>query len=101
LTGKFTAETSFSLDDHRSRSPEFQGKKFVNNLTRIDRLRAISSSKGATIGQLALRWILDNFDRSCALFGAKTEQQVSENLGASGWNLTSEELTAIETATLD
>ena len=39
-------------------------------------------ARGATTAQIALRWILDEFPGSVALFGAKTEKQVLENLDA-------------------
>lgn len=98
MTGKFTADTHFGDSDHRSRSPEFQGDRFLNNLLQVDNLRTISSSKGVTMGQLALRWVLDRLNPSCVLFGAKTEQQVTENMGAIGWQLTNDDLAAIEKA---
>ena len=96
LTGKFTKDTRFGGNDHRRRSPGFQGDRFLNNLLRVENLRTISSSIGVTMGQLALRWVLDSLNFSCVLFGAKTEQQVSENIGAIGWHLTEEDLAAIE-----
>ena len=96
LTGKFTADTKFNSDDHRSHNPELQGEKFLQNLKVIDRFRVISASRGVTLSQMALRWVLDSMDFSCALFGARTYNQVSENLGANGWHLTSKELSAIE-----
>jgi myo-inositol catabolism protein IolS len=98
LTGKFRTETQFNNDDHRSRSPEFQGEKYVQNLQIIENLKIISSLRGVTLSQMALRWVFDSLDFSCALFGAKTEKQVSENLGANGWQLTKKELSEIEDA---
>jgi len=96
LTGKFQAETSFGVDDHRSRLPDFQGERFIENLRRIEALKPIARERGVSLSHLALRWIMDKYPWTCPLFGAKTAAQVEENLGADGWHLTQEEIDAIE-----
>jgi len=48
------------------------------------------------LSQLALRWVMDRYDWTCPLFGAKTVQQVEENLGAAGWKLTDEDMSQID-----
>ena len=80
LTGKFTASTIFGKDDHRSRMPDFQGKRFTDNLKMVDAIRPLAASRNAAIGQMALKWILDEIDKSVVLFGAKTEIQAEENI---------------------
>lgn len=96
LTGKFTTETKFSGDDHRSRMSEFEKENFLQYRRCVDQLERIASGRGHSVGQLALRWVLDFAPFTCALFGAKTDRQVSENLGADGWRLGEPDLTAIE-----
>lgn len=80
LTGKFTTATTFGTDDHRSRMPDFQGKRFFDNLRVIDAIRSTTAVRTSTLGQIALRWILDETEDSAVLFGAKTKSQVEENL---------------------
>lgn len=87
LTGKFTRESAFGPDDHRSRMPEFQGSTFLNNLAIVDELRSRAKRIGASPGQVALRWPLDSTNNSAALFGAKTIRQVADNLAAACMNL--------------
>jgi aryl-alcohol dehydrogenase-like predicted oxidoreductase len=48
------------------------------------------------MAQLALRWVMDKYSFACPLFGAKTADQVQDNLGAAGWNLSPSEIIAIE-----
>ena len=96
LTGKFTATTEFSEDDHRSRMPEFTGNVFFGYDKCVKSLEQLAAERGHTVGQLALRWVLDFEPFTCSLFGAKTHTQVSENLGADGWSLTKDELAAID-----
>lgn len=99
LTGKFNLSTTFGEDDHRSRMPDFQGERFVENLQRIEALSTIARERNVSLNQLALRWIIDRYDWSCPLFGAKTVDQVADNLGAIGWRLSPEVMAAIDKLT--
>ena len=96
LTGKFTENTKFSDDDHRSRMPEFTGDNVLGYVKCLKLLEQLAADRGRLVSQLALRWVLDFADVTCSLFGAKTDIQVMENLGADGWNLTKEDLAAID-----
>lgn len=98
LTGKFNASSKFGKDDHRSRMPDFQGEKFLENLRKIAALKAIAENRGVLLSQLALRWIMDKYEWACPLFGAKTASQVQENLGANGWHLSEKEMAGIDAA---
>jgi len=96
LTGKFTENTKFSDDDHRSRMSEFTGSTYLEYLKCVRLLEQLAASMGRQVGQLALRWVLDFADFTCSLFGAKTDIQVMGNLGANGWSLTKEEFEIID-----
>lgn len=96
LTGKFAENAKFSDDDHRSRMPEFKGDVFLENLRSVALLEQLAASRGYQVSQLALRWVLDYAKVTCSLFGAKTDSQVTQNLGADGWKLTAEELAKID-----
>ena len=87
LAGKFTGDTRFSADDHRSRHPNFQGDLFLRNLEKAEALRDIAAKVGVTMPQLALRWVLDTPGVSVALFGAKYPGQLRDNLGSYGRGL--------------
>lgn len=96
LTGKFNPKTKFSGDDHRSRMATFSGDIFLENLDKVELLKRLAKANGHSVNQLALRWILDYSNKICALFGAKTDMQIKENLGANGWCLTMKELEMVE-----
>jgi aryl-alcohol dehydrogenase-like predicted oxidoreductase len=96
LTGKFDRRTIFGTDDHRSRLPEFQGNRFIENLERIESFRQIAWGHDVSLVQLALRWVMDKYEWACPLFGAKTAAQVKENIGAFGWKLSNEEVSRLE-----
>jgi aryl-alcohol dehydrogenase-like predicted oxidoreductase len=91
LTGKFSKDTSFAADDHRSfnRHGEqfdvgetFSGVDYATGVETADELKALVPS-GASLTQLALRWILDHESVSTVIAGAKTSDQVRDNAAAS------------------
>jgi aryl-alcohol dehydrogenase-like predicted oxidoreductase len=91
LTGKFGRDTRFAADDHRAfnRHGErfdvgetFAGVDFENGLEAVERLRALVP-QGATLAQLALRWILGFDAVSTVIPGAKTAEQARANAAAS------------------
>jgi aryl-alcohol dehydrogenase-like predicted oxidoreductase len=91
LSGKMTRQSQFAADDHRNfnRHGEqfdvgetFSGVDYETGLKAVDEFKALIPA-GATMAQLALRWIL-NFDAvSCVIPGAKNPQQAEQNAKAS------------------
>ena len=90
LTGKFDRETSFASDDHRAfnrhgerfdMGETFAGVDFERGLEVVEELRALVP-EGATLAQLALRWILGFEAVSTVIPGAKTPEQARANAAA-------------------
>jgi aryl-alcohol dehydrogenase-like predicted oxidoreductase len=87
LTGKLSKESTFAADDHRQFNREgqafdkgetFSGVPFEAGLEAVEELRPLVPP-GATLAQLALRWILDFDAVTCAIPGAKTPGQARAN----------------------
>jgi aryl-alcohol dehydrogenase-like predicted oxidoreductase len=90
LSGKLTRETEFAPDDHRAfnRHGEsfdvgetFAGLDYETGLDLVEELRALVPH-GATLAQLALRWILMTDAVTTAIPGAKTPGQALANAAA-------------------
>jgi aryl-alcohol dehydrogenase-like predicted oxidoreductase len=90
LAGKMTRGSQFAPDDHRAfnregaafdRGETFSGVPFDVGLDAVEELRPLVPA-GATVAQLALRWILMNDAVTCAIPGAKRPAQVDDNAGA-------------------
>jgi aryl-alcohol dehydrogenase-like predicted oxidoreductase len=90
LTGKFNAGSRFEADDHRAfnRHGEqfdvgetFAGVDFERGLEVVEELRGLVP-EGATLAQLALRWILEFDAVSTVIPGAKTPEQARANAAA-------------------
>lgn len=90
LTGKMSRETTFHEDDHRNfnregeafdRGETFSGVDFETGLDAIEELKDLVP-EGATMAQLALRWVLMFDTVSCTIPGAKRPSQAEDNVGA-------------------
>ena len=90
LTGKLTKETVFDESDHRrfNRHGElfdvgetFAGIDYETGLAVVDELRPLVPA-GATLAQMALRWILMSEAVTAAIPGAKTPEQARANAAA-------------------
>lgn len=101
LTGKFKMLPHFSKDDHRFKMEEFKMNYFFKYVKCIKLLEQFAVSLGHTVSHLALRWILDLAPFTCSLFGAKTDKQVQENLGANNCKLSNETLKMIDSITME
>jgi len=64
----------------------------------VDALDAVAVETGKTIPQIALNWLLQRPTVSSLIVGARNEEQLRQNLGAVGWNLTAEQVAALDKA---
>jgi len=64
----------------------------------VDALDAVAAETGKTVPQVALNWLLQRPTVSSVVFGARTEEQLRQNLAAVGWNLTAQQVAALDKA---
>lgn len=64
----------------------------------VDALDAIAEETGKTVAQIALNWLLQRPTVSTVIVGARNEEQLRQNLGAVGWNLTVEQVARLDEA---
>jgi aryl-alcohol dehydrogenase-like predicted oxidoreductase len=64
----------------------------------VDVLDAISAETGKTVSQVSLNWLLQRPTVASVIVGARTEEQLRENLGAVGWSLTAEQVARLDAA---
>ena len=95
LSGKFSADGK-SPEGARRASFDFPVVDKVRAFKVVDAMRPIAERHQATVAQVALAWLLSHPQVSSVIVGAKTPDQLKDNLGASGLVLTSEDLQALE-----
>lgn len=64
----------------------------------VDAIDLIASETGKTVPQIALNWLLQRPTVSNVIIGARNEEQLRQNLGAVGWNLTPEQVARLDAA---
>jgi aryl-alcohol dehydrogenase-like predicted oxidoreductase len=65
----------------------------------VDALDAVAKETGKTVPQIALNWLLQRPTVSSVIVGARNEEQLRQNLGSVGWNLTAEQVAKLDAAT--
>ena len=64
----------------------------------VEVMDVIAAETGKTLSQIALNWLLQRPTVSTIIFGARNEEQLKENFGAVGWNLTPEQVARLDAA---
>ncbi|MGW3520416.1 aldo/keto reductase [Streptomyces hydrogenans] len=98
ISGHFTRDRALTPGDFRGMSPRFQGENLHRNLDLVDRLRAVAETKGVSVAQTAIAWVLAQGDDIVPLVGARTRTRLTEALGALDVPLDAADLAAIEEA---
>jgi aryl-alcohol dehydrogenase-like predicted oxidoreductase len=98
LSGHWTSGQQAGPGDIRARHPRFSPENVDRNLELVDSLRRVAESKGATVAQVAIAWVLSRGDDVVPLVGARRRDRLTEALGALELELTGDDLAAIERA---
>lgn len=64
----------------------------------VDALDEASRETGKTVPQIAINWLLQRPTVANVIIGARNEEQLRQNLGAVGWNLTPEQVARLDKA---
>jgi len=64
----------------------------------IDAIDEVAQETGKTVAQIALNWLLQRPTVSTVIIGARNEEQLRQNLGAVGWNLTKDQVAKLDQA---
>ena len=98
ISGHWTADRSTAPNDFRSHSPRFSAENIGHNLRLVDQLRQVAESKGATVAQVAIAWVLSRGVDVVPLVGARRRDRLSEALSAMKLTLTADDLRRIDCA---
>jgi aryl-alcohol dehydrogenase-like predicted oxidoreductase len=66
----------------------------------VDALDDVAKETGKTVPQIALNWLLQRPTVANVIVGARNEEQLKQNLGAVGWNLTREQVARLDAASV-
>ncbi|MBR6767518.1 MAG: L-glyceraldehyde 3-phosphate reductase [Clostridia bacterium] len=97
LTGKYL--NGIPADSRAARDPRYLKADMITDETveKAGKLNALAESRGQTLAQMALRWVLRDSATTSALIGASRPEQIEENVRAfDAPDLTEEELCLID-----
>jgi aryl-alcohol dehydrogenase-like predicted oxidoreductase len=104
LTGKYTRDQrptgSTRLGEDPERGVEAYGRRGASERTWavIDALQEVAEGRGVPMGRVALAWLHDRPAVTSVILGARTTEQLTDNLGAAGLHLTAEETQRLDVA---
>ena len=84
--------------DFRSYSPRFKGENLEKNLKLLEPIRMIAETKGVTLAQIAIAWVLSRGKDIVPIIGARRRQSLAESLAALDVILSPDDLLMIERA---
>ena len=99
LSGKYRRSqpidaTSRAVQTGDSAPPVSDDKLYVV----MDVLDAIAMETGKTVPQIALNWVLGRPSVATVIIGARNATQLRDNLGATGWALTPDQIARLDSA---
>lgn len=100
LSGKYTPSDKFQGNDVRRVITRFSPENMEANQPLLDLVSHYAELKGCTAAQISLAWVLKGGDFIVPIPGMRSENRITENLGAAETELTDDEYANL-TAALD
>jgi aryl-alcohol dehydrogenase-like predicted oxidoreductase len=99
LTGKIRRGQSLPELSRLHRTAEAGPPVDAEYLYRVvDAIDEVSKETGKTVPQIALNWLVQRPTVASVIMGARNEEQLKQNLGAAGWNLTANQVAKLDEA---
>ncbi|MCZ6472129.1 MAG: aldo/keto reductase [SAR324 cluster bacterium] len=96
LTGVIKEAADLPEGDRRLAHPRFQGENLEHNLTLVARIAEMAEEKGISPGQLALGWLLAQWEGILPIPGTKHKAYLDDNIGGVSVALDAGDLERIE-----
>jgi aryl-alcohol dehydrogenase-like predicted oxidoreductase len=94
LSGKFTRDGG--PNDARRTAFDFPPVDKDKAFDIIDAMRPIAETRGVSVAQIALAWLLHKPAVTSVIIGAKTEAQLADNIAATAVKLSAEEMAKLD-----
>jgi aryl-alcohol dehydrogenase-like predicted oxidoreductase len=96
LTGTVDTATTFADGDVRATIPRFTEENRAANQALVDHVIGVAGRKGATPGQVALAWLLDQQPWIAPIPGTRRMSRIEENAGATAVPLSADEIADLD-----
>jgi aryl-alcohol dehydrogenase-like predicted oxidoreductase len=104
LTGKYSREQAPSGATRLGENPERGVEAYARRSSQertwdvVAAVQKVAEGRGVSMAQVALAWLHDRPAVTSVILGARTLEQLRDNLGAAGLHLTDEETAALDAA---
>jgi aryl-alcohol dehydrogenase-like predicted oxidoreductase len=99
LTGKIRRNSPIPAESRLHKTAGFGPQVADEHLYKVvDALDDVARETGKSVPQIALNWLLQRPTVVNVIMGARNEEQLRQNLGAVGWNLTAEQVAKLDAA---
>jgi aryl-alcohol dehydrogenase-like predicted oxidoreductase len=98
LTGTVTSLDGLGAKDRRRDMPRFQGDNLQKNLRLLETVRSLARKEDCTPAQLAIAWLLAQWDFIVPLPGSKQRRWLEENVAAVDLRLSPDTLATLDEA---
>jgi aryl-alcohol dehydrogenase-like predicted oxidoreductase len=104
LTGKYSRDErptgATRLGEDPGRGVEAYDRRSARQRTWdvVDAVRRVADGRGASMAQVALAWLADRPAVTSVILGARTTEQLADNLGAAGLHLSDAEVADLDAA---
>jgi len=95
LTGTAKPADQYEATDMRRTDPRWQPGNFERNVEATRQLAELAATKGATVAQLALAWLLAQGNDIVPIPGTRNRARLEENVGAAAVELSETDLARI------
>jgi aryl-alcohol dehydrogenase-like predicted oxidoreductase len=98
LTGTVTPATEFTPADIRATIPRFDAGNRIANQALLDHVTALAQARDAAPGQIALAWLLAQYQQISPIPGTRRRERLEENVGATRVALSADDIADLNAA---
>ena len=99
LSGKFRRDQPPDPGTRRGQQGDAGHFDLDRAFDAIEVIREIADGHGVSVAQVAVNWLTQRAGVSSVLIGARTDEQLADNLHAASWQLTDDELARLDELT--
>jgi len=97
LTGTVNTATEFTAGDIRATIPRFDAGNRTANQALLDHVTALARARDAAPGQIALAWLLAQYQQISPIPGTRRRERLEENTGATHVALSADDIADLNT----
>lgn len=87
LTGAIDTNTKFAPTDVRSKNGNLKGERLIENLKKVEQVKAVADRLGKPLAQVAINWVYRNPAVTTIIAGSTSVEFLLDNIEAVSWKI--------------